>query len=175
MSGQLPFVPAKCFVSNAPDLGVEVSRSGGTSCFGLSIPLRHRFKNLRPSSGLSRLAVLAINHPFRAGGTKPASTGFRRFSGVFARPEHPVTPFVAGLQWLNAGTPSPLKHRTTSARDVGRTLQAGGSKFCVEPLSVRRHLCVGCIRGAVWDPSQWKSQLCTLLYLHKSLERPNRC
>src|SRR5208282_252640 len=38
---------------------------------------------------------------------------FRRFLGVFARPEHPLTLFLDDLQWLDAATLDLLEHLAT--------------------------------------------------------------
>src|SRR5213079_2581322 len=38
---------------------------------------------------------------------------FRRFLGVFARPEHPLVLFLDDLQWLDAATLALLEHLVT--------------------------------------------------------------
>jgi len=49
---------------------------------------------------------------------------FRRFIGVFARPEHPLTLFLDDLQWLDAATLDLLADLLTQA-DVQRLLLIG--------------------------------------------------
>src|SRR5882762_963182 len=49
---------------------------------------------------------------------------FRRFIGVFARPEHPLTLFLDDLQWLDAATPDLLEDLLTQA-DVRHLLLIG--------------------------------------------------
>ncbi|HUB47730.1 MAG TPA: AAA family ATPase [Acetobacteraceae bacterium] len=49
---------------------------------------------------------------------------FRRFLGVFARPEHPLTLFLDDLQWLDAATPDVLFDLLTQA-DVQHVLVIG--------------------------------------------------
>ena len=41
---------------------------------------------------------------------------FRRFLGVFARPEHPLALFLDDLQWLDAATLDLLEHLADPAR-----------------------------------------------------------
>jgi PAS domain S-box-containing protein len=49
---------------------------------------------------------------------------FRRFLGVFARPEHPLTLFLDDLQWLDAATLDLLEHLATNP-EVGHLLLVG--------------------------------------------------
>ena len=51
-------------------------------------------------------------------------TVFRRFVGVFARPEHPLTLFLDDLQWLDAATLDLLEHLMTQS-DVRHLLVVG--------------------------------------------------
>jgi PAS domain S-box-containing protein len=51
-------------------------------------------------------------------------TVFRRFVGVFARPEHPLVLFLDDLQWLDAATLDLLEHLVTHA-DVRHLLLVG--------------------------------------------------
>ena len=55
---------------------------------------------------------------------------FRRFIGVFARPEHPLTLFLDDLQWLDAATLDLLDDVLTRAGDQDRhhTPRYGGRR-----------------------------------------------
>jgi predicted ATPase len=55
---------------------------------------------------------------------------FRRFIGVFARPEHPLTLFPDDLQWLDAATLDLLDDVLTRAGDQDRhhTPRYGGRR-----------------------------------------------
>ena len=55
---------------------------------------------------------------------------FRRFTGVFARPEHPLTLFLDDLQWLDAATLDLLDDVLTRAGDQDRhhTPRYGGRR-----------------------------------------------
>src|SRR5207244_6350593 len=50
--------------------------------------------------------------------------GFRRFIGVFARPDHPLALFLDDLQWLDAATLDMLEDLLTQ-RDVASLLLIG--------------------------------------------------
>jgi PAS domain S-box-containing protein len=72
---------------------------------------------------------------------------FRRFLGVFARPEHPLALFLDDLQWLDAGTLEMLEHLATHS-EVKHLLLVGAYRDNeVGPSHPLRRI-FGTIRGA---------------------------
>ena len=70
----------------------------------------------RPDPG-ARSSSSASSRRFRSSRRRTRSTAsrlvFRRFLGVFARPEHPLALFLDDLQWLDAATLDLLEHLVT--------------------------------------------------------------
>ena len=74
---------------------------------------------------------------------------FRRFLGVFARPEHPLALFLDDLQWLDAATLELLEHLV--ARSGGAAPPAGWR------LSRQRSRCLSpACADAGRDPRRWR-------------------